>query len=222
MTSDIIPAARDDSGLGLIELLIYCMLLGVILAVTGGILISSLSAQRQVTGLTETADVGQLISRSVEEGVRNASGPLGATDPDQIIGIRAEPMTSAGQLLRARVAVGSAGGVVVWECQAWFYSPETESFYWATDTSNAVADPGGFSIQSGSAEHVADFGDASWILLGSGVELPAGSASFFGTAESQVTLRFTVKSEDVSLVLIPNTVVSRKPVVGGSGPTSCF
>lgn len=214
------PNSRDDSGLSLIELLVYCMLLGVILAVTGGILISSLSAQQQVTGLTETADVGQLISRSVEEGVRNASGPLGATDPDQIIGIRAEPMTSDGQLLRARVAVGATGGVVTWECQAWFYSPETESFYWARDASGAISNPGGFSVDAG--QHVADDGDDAWILVGSGVELPTGSSTFFGTAESQVTLRFTVKAEDVSLVLIPNTVVSRKPVVGGTGPTACF
>lgn len=222
-------AARDDGadgqeGFSLVELLIYTLFIGVIFALAGGMLISAVSAQGQVTGYTEAADAGQLIARSVEEGVRNASGPAGEEDPNRIGGILAEPMLAdqAGQLLRARVAVGANDGTVVWECQAWFYSAVTQSVYFARDADGAIADPGQFSVAANGA-HVPDNAGASWLLLGSGVTLPADAPEFFGTAGGgRVVLRFEVARDNVSLVLIPNTVVARKPTLGGNGPDSCY
>ncbi len=216
--------ASDESGFSLVELLVYTLFIGVIFALAGGMLISALSAQGQVTGYTQAADAGQLIARSVEEGVRNASGAAGEEDAERIDGIRAEPMLAdnAGQLLRARVAIGANDGTVQWECQAWFYSAPTESVYFARSTAGAVPDPGQFEVTA-DGRHVADNSGGNWLLLGSGVRLPADAPEFFGTSGGgRVVLRFEVARDNVSLVLIPNTVVARKPTLGGEGPTSCF
>lgn len=216
--------ASDESGFSLVELLVYTLFIGVIFALAGGMLISALSAQGQVTGYTQAADAGQLIARSVEEGVRNASGAAGEEEPERIDGILAEPMLpdNAGQLLRARVAVGANDGTVQWECQAWFYSAPTESVYFARSATGPVPNPGQFSI-SATGEHVPTNVGANWLLLGSGVTLTEGTPEFFGTSGGgRVVLRFEVARDNVSLVLIPNTVVARKPTLGGEGPTSCF
>lgn len=212
---------RRDEGMGLVELLIYSSLLVVIFTVAGGILISSIQAETQVRGLTETSNTGQLISRSVEEGVRNASGPLGELDPVQAKGILAEVMTTEGQLMRARVAVGAADGNITWECQAWFYSTTTTGFYTARNSSAAVADPTGFDVAANGA-HEPRAGSDRWLLIGEGVRLEDGASTFFGAGDDSVILRFEVASENVSLVLIPNTVVQRKLAAGGTGPTVCY
>lgn len=212
-----------DAGINLVELLLYSFFLTAIFAVSGGLLISAISAQNQVTGFTEAADKGQLIARSIEEGVRNASGPAGAASPDEIDGIRAEAMTASpvGQLLRARVAVGAVDATVQWECQAWYYSGETGAVYFTRSSTGAIADPGNFSVVGG--EHVPNAGSARWLLLGDGITLPADAPEFFGTSgQGRVVLKFEVASDDVSLVLIPNTVVTRKSTIGGTGPTACF
>lgn len=191
------PAA---AGYTLVELLIYCLFSVVILAVVGGMLISSLTVEHEVRGLTETSSLGQLISRSVEEGARNASD------------IRAEPSVSAGQLLRARVAVGTTAGAVTWECQAWYYAAATNSFFWAKSATAAIPVP-----LAGTDMHA-----APWLFLGDGVEPDTSVGSFFGSDGSNVILRFKVSTDTVDLVLIPNTVVKRQSATGGTGPTTCF
>jgi hypothetical protein len=201
----IVPHTRphvshQDAGYTLVELLIYCLFSVVILAVVGGMLISSLTVQHQVRGLTETSSLGQLISRSVEEGARNASD------------IRAEPSVAAGQLLRARVASGTSAGSVTWQCQAWYYSSSTKGFYWATSATAAIPIP-----VTGTNLH-----SAPWLFLGDGVEPDSDTGAFFGSDGSNVILRFKVSSESVDLVLIPNTVVKRQSAAGGTGPATCF
>lgn len=189
-----------EAGLTLIELLIYSAFLVVILAISGSVLITTLRSEVQVRGLAETSSSGQLISRSVEEGVRNSSDILAST------------IDADGQLLRARVANGTTAGVVVWQCQAWYYSIATGAVYWKVDNTAAIAGP------SDPADPTAD----GWILLSDGVSLAAGATQFFGSDGTQVVLRFVVSANDIDLVLIPNTVVKRLIVAGGTGPATCF
>ena len=193
-------STAGDSGYTLVELLIYCLFSVVILAVVGGMLISSLKVEHEVRGLTETSSLGQLISHSVEEGARNASG------------IRAEPSVAAGQLLRARVAVGTSAGSVTWQCQAWYYDRATSSFFWAKSASAAVPIP-----LASTNLHA-----APWLYLGDGVAPDSATGTFFGSDGSNVILRFKVSSDSVNLVLIPNTVVKRQSAAGGTGPSTCF
>lgn len=189
-----------ESGMSLVELLVYSTLAIVVLTLVGSVLTAALKAENQVRSLSSTASLGQLVSRSVEEGVRNASSIL------------AEVEDANGQLLRARVAVGSTAGDVEWQCQAWYYAPSTTSFYWATDESGTIAAPTSLD----------DLAESPWILLGDGIHRAAGADAFFGSDGSQVILRFKVSSDDVDLVLIPNTVVKRLPATGGTGPATCF
>jgi len=193
-------AGRGADGYTLVELLIYCLFSVVILAVVGGMLISSLTVEHEVRGLTETSSLGQLISQSVEEGARNASD------------IQAEPTVAAGQLLRARVAVGTSAGVVTWQCQAWYYASATKSFFWAKSGTAAIPIP-----LAGTNMHA-----APWLFLGDGVSPDGAGGAFFGSDGTNVILRFKVSSDAVNLVLIPNTVVKRQAAAGGTGPTTCF
>ena len=189
-----------ESGMSLVELLVYMTLSIVVLTLVGSVLTAALRAEKETRSLSSTASLGQLVSRSVEEGVRNASSIL------------ADVEDANGQLLRARVAVGSTDGEVEWECQAWYYSPSTTSFYWATDETAAIPAPTSLD----------DLAESPWILLGDGIYRADGADAFFGSDGSQVVLRFKVSSDSVDLVLIPNTVVKRLPASGGTGPATCF
>jgi len=211
---------RDDRGFSLAELIFASAFSIVIMLIVGGILVGAMNANKQVGSLTHAASTGQLIARSVESGVRNAAGPLGSTDPDQAAGMKAETVTANGQLFRARVAIGAAAGTVVWQCQAWFYSSTTGGVYWATSNAGAIADPVSFTVINGAG--VAQVAGTNWKLLGDGVSMPTGVSAFFGAANKKVVLRFNVASENVSLVLIPSTVVQRTLHIAGTGPTACF
>lgn len=215
----------DDSGVSLAELMVYAVLSVVILLIVSNIMISSFRTRDKVTDLTTATSVGQLIANSVEEGVRNAAGPPGSTDALQKVGVKAEPVTATGQLLRARVAVGASAGTVAWQCQAWFYSFDTESVYATTNTADVVVDPVSFSLVNGN--HIAAAGSDTWILLGEGITLDADHSQFFGTSSSsptqaKVQLYFRVTLNNTELVLIPTTVVNRKLEASGTGPSSCY
>ncbi len=200
------------------ELAVYAALSVVILTIVASLFKSSLDTRTQVTDMSTAAGVGQLIATSVAEGVRNANGPLGATDDDQKRGIKAELMTATGQLLRARVAVGAQNGSIVWRCQAWFFSPVTSSVY-STSSDQLIVDPVGFT-QSGGV-HAPTAGTNSWALVGSGVQL-ADVPVFFGANAQGVALHFNVATTEDPLLLIPTMVVPRSLAAGGTGPDTCF
>ena len=75
--------AEPEGGFGMAELAIYAALSVVILTIVASLFKSSLDTRTQVTDMSTAAGVGQLIATSVAEGVRNANGPLGATDDDR-------------------------------------------------------------------------------------------------------------------------------------------
>lgn len=216
--------APSDEGFSMVELLVYAMLSVVILSITGGMLIMSISTRIQVTDISQMSSTGQLIALSVQEGVRNASGPLTATTPEEQLGLSVGEMTATGQLMRARVAVGAVDGAIEWRCQAWFYSPETKAVYSAVDETGIIDDPVGFT-ETGNV-HSPTAGSARWTLLGEGVEL-ADTLLFFGVGTGDdgesITLRFAMTNdEDVRLVLIPSTIIKRSLVAEGTGPDACY
>ncbi|MET4638620.1 hypothetical protein [Mycetocola sp. 2940] len=202
------PADSDrESGMSLVELLVYSVLSIVVLTLVGSVLTAALRSEQQVRSLSEATSLGQLVSRSVEEGIRNAS----SIDPPNESDVN-------GELLRARVAIGASAGAVKWECQAWYFAPSTGSFYSARDDSGAIAAPTSLN----------DLKSSPWTFLGKGIHRADGESAFFGwvgeTAgnSGRVVLRFKVSSKGTDLVLIPNTVVRRLPATGGTGPATCF
>lgn len=94
------PETRDDpllssssSGYTLVELLVYMMLMVVVLVIVGGFLISSLSAQNSVANATQASTAGQLVSRSVGHGVRDARAlwhSPAADDPEILMALTAD------------------------------------------------------------------------------------------------------------------------------------
>lgn len=131
---------RED-GFTLVELLISSMLSVVVLGIVGAIIINSLQAERTVREENEAASQGQLVARSITNGVRNSSN-LSLTLP-----------ASGTQLLRARV-VGS-GPTATWSCQSWYFGAGEIR----TKTAEAA-------IPVPTATDV-----ASWTLLASGVSV---------------------------------------------------
>ncbi|TAM69506.1 MAG: prepilin-type N-terminal cleavage/methylation domain-containing protein [Microbacteriaceae bacterium] len=220
-------STRGESGFTLIELMIASLIGVLVLITAGSILTSMLKAQNQVNDLTAAATAGQLVSRSVEEGVRNAAGPIGSTDPVQAVGIKAEPVTDTttrSQLLRARVATGTENGTVTWQCEAWYYDGTTNTVSWATSSAE-INSPGGFAWTDASHTGIAPItaqAGVNWIMLADNITLPADATQFFGSGNSQVRLNFEVSNAQVSLILIPNTVVQRKLAAEGTGPTQCY
>lgn len=68
----IIEPDRRDSGVTLIELIIYVLLTGLVLLTTATILINSWTTQQNVTSVTEATARGQSMSSTIERAIRNA------------------------------------------------------------------------------------------------------------------------------------------------------
>lgn len=64
---------RDDRGFSLVELLIYTVLLGAVLAAGFGLLLNSFRGSQLVTGAAEATRDAQSAARTIAAGVRNAT-----------------------------------------------------------------------------------------------------------------------------------------------------
>ena len=189
MTDDAASASTaPDSGYTLIELLVYMSFALVVLTIIGGMLISSVGTERDVRSTTEATNLGQLISRSVQSGVRNAS----QVSLQNIDGT---------QFLVARTA-GSAASVV-WSCQAWFYTPTDGGSLYTKRTSPA------------SLITVPVSGDlASWIKLGDGVS--TNGAVIFGGVNDRITVALDLDAGAQASVVVNTTVTPRTlATIGG-------
>ncbi|TFD52049.1 hypothetical protein E3T55_07110 [Cryobacterium frigoriphilum] len=172
---------RVEAGFSLVELLIYMLFAVVILSIVGGMLISSLRIERDVRSASTATNMGQLISRSVQVGVRNASF-VSLQDIDDT------------QLLLARTA-GSATPVV-WACQAWYFTPDDGGAVYTKRMSPAalIAPPTSAAL-------------SSWIKLGDGVS-PTGTP-VFGGVDGRITLALTIDAGESLPVGINSTATMR-------------
>ena len=186
---------HSENGFTLVELLVFSFFSVIILAIAGGMLISSLNVEQATRGSLENSSLDQLISRSLDTGVRGAS--------DYQID---------GQLLRARVAVGTKAGAVTWECHAWFYSSATTGFYWARNATGEVPVPG----------TAADLRVAPWLFVGAGLYLETKDGTFFASDDSAVTMRFKFSPEKDAPIIVRSVTVKPKSSSAGEGPSACF
>lgn len=211
-----------DEGFTLIELMVSAMLGVLVLGVASSILISMFRTEHTTSDFSGATTTGQLISRSVEEGVRNAAP---APAPDSTLasdpGVQSS-VDANGELLRARVAMGTSGGTVTWQCQAWYFSPTTQTIAVAT-ANTMIDDPAGFTWGAGHelTPNVTQAG-VSWTLLGSNITPAAGSPLVFQWHANELDLNFTVTNGSTSLVLVPNVIEPRKIGSTGSGPDECY
>lgn len=184
--------ATEDSGLTLVELIVYSILLVTVLLIVGTILISTQNIGLVVRESTTTASAAQLAATSIESGVRNAS---------------AVKLTDIGddQLLQVRTA-GADPDSVAWHCESWYYSESAGTIRFTMSASDAVA------VASPSSE------PTNWGLLVSKVEPSSGSGIFTQSGNS-ITIDFHGTTEDSAPVVIRTSVALRTAFLESA---SCF
>jgi hypothetical protein len=163
-------AQRPESGLTLVELLLYVLLALLVLSVAGGMLINSIRTGSQVDRSTAAANTGQLIMRSVQSGVRNAT-QVGLTS------------TSGNQLLSVTTTNGLTP--VVLSCQAWYYTPTAGGSLYMRRTAATAPIPAPDSTTLG-----------SWTLLGTGISVSGGQV--FTATAGLVTVSLNIDAATAS------------------------
>lgn len=171
-----------ETGFTLIELVVAMSLTVLVLVVVGGMVISSSQTQRDVRSATEASTAGQLIVRSVQAGVRNAS--------------RVE-LTEIGdeQLLVARTAGGETP--IKWACQAWYYVPDAGGTLYMKRVSPIV------TITPPTASELA----SSWILLAEGISTT--NTKIFQAILGRVAIELDVDGGALGPVSINSTATMR-------------
>ena len=183
-----------------------------VLSVLGGMLISGLTAERAVTRASDETRLGQLISRSIEKGIRNATAfKVESIGSDQILRTRS-----------ADVDIAGATTTVTWRCMAWYYRASDGAVFSTTRTAGAVSKPGSVAPATPLS---------AWTYYGSGVKPAAGatyvlSGSAAGFSKSAppppLTLSFQVAVENAPPVQISAQYNLRVQNDTTTGPTTCF
>jgi type II secretory pathway pseudopilin PulG len=186
----------DESGITLVELLVYIVLLGAVMGIVVNLFSTSVRTEARIRSVSSDVRSAQLVSDSLVSGVRNSSGyklslPFGAD-----------------QLLVARVA-NTQGETITWECRGWYYAAGNKTIRTALMPSPYTAPT---------------WEPSSWTLLGTGVTpTPGNGDAVFTTtttaAGQQLGFSFQFASSGNTPVGISNTVVGR---AGPSGTPTCY
>ena len=188
----------DDAGFTLIELIVASALTVLVLLVTGTIMINALRVQSSVQSLGDATNGAQLVARSLQRGLANSSA------------FKSEAPTSAGQLLRARVAVPAAGGAPTWRCVAWYWSSSAQTLRTTWSSTGPVPVPTTTAL-------------TSWTRLATRVTLPAGSTQPFTTSGSQLQLRVAVGAGSAAHPVVVATTMATAPQSDATtAPVTCF
>ncbi|WP_158865661.1 PulJ/GspJ family protein [Leifsonia sp. AG29] len=184
----------SDSGFTLIELIIAAALTIIVLVTVGSFLVSAGKAATSTRTATAAATLGQLVARSVTQGVANATAVGVTTDS-----------TSGAQMLQARVfslsstndpTQGNASGV---GCEAWFYLPTNGGAVYVKQVfpASAIAMPTGTP-------------DSTWQLVGNGLGATVSEAEsstvFAAPSGTRVDLKFDVVNGSQKPVHIETTI----------------
>lgn len=177
---------HGDRGFTLVELMIACILMGLVLTLVGGVLIQGLRVQSTVQSSNDAASTGQLASESLGRGVHNALRVQVSTPAAGISLLRAvtrsdDPTLPAGTLVcRAWVVVGGE-----------LRTNQSTSLIAAPTSATAVA---------------------SWTLLAAGVAPVAPSTPIFTDAgSSSVDVSFTVDAPNSTPVLVDTRLTALQP-----------
>jgi Tfp pilus assembly protein PilV len=188
-----------EAGVSLIELIIASALSLLVLSLIAGLFVSTYHAQNSVRTATQAAELGQLIARSVDQGVSNATALKVQTDSvtgAQLMLARTYGMDPSVDPTQA-AAAGSS-------CLAWFYSPVSGGAIYTKRTTPAVV----ITMPTSTP-------DSSWALLGNGLEVQVGaapSALIFSTPDgTRVDLKFDVLNGSDNPVHIETTATIPNP-----------
>ncbi len=195
---DNLSVYKRENGFTMVELMIASGLSIIVLVIAGGILISALRTQEIDRSVTDAANTAQLIVRSVQSGVKNASAITVTSDA-----------TTGTQLLLVRT-VSSDPNSTAPSCQAWYYTPANGGAVYTTKTTPAAA----ITLPSGGPQGI-------WTILGTGVSPadPTTGKVFNAPNGGRVELKFDVAAGSHPYVLI-NTMTYNSQSTAVSSP--CF
>lgn len=149
--------------MGLIELLVYSMLMLVVLGVVGGFLVVLLNVQREVVNTSSAAASSQLVANTVETGIRNATA------------FNLTTQNTSDQMLVARSA--DSGETIRWVCVAWYYSTAGTGSVRYLRSTGPIGVPNAGEL-------------SSWTLLGDGIS-PTLGAGIFSVTGTRLSLNFS-------------------------------
>lgn len=186
---------HDESGFTLIELMVAAALSVVVLSLVGGIIFSSTQAEGTVRTVSQATSAGQLVTASVQNGIRNSAVSLGRTTPYQLTA-----PTGSDQMLVALVV--SNGATATASCAAWYYSATEQSVRYLTSGS-AINAPTSSAL-------------ANWTLLAKGIAPISPSTTIFTARGSYgVNLAFQASAgTSASPIPFQSSITSRTAMTG--------
>ena len=171
-------------GFTLIELVVSAALGVLVMALVGGMLVSTLNAQSSVRAAAQSSNSGQLVAKALTRDVRGARDLI--TD-----------VPFAGTcLLRVTVVDSALTAPVSVRFVAWYFG---NGEIRTRRSTIAIPDPVSPTAVT-----------TAWTLLATGVQR-SGSSPVFTASGSQVALTFTVADPAGAPVLIQTTATSRQP-----------
>lgn len=180
---------RKQSGLTLVELLVYVALFVVVLTIVAGFLMNSLTAERAVRGAADASAQGQLLAQSLQKGVRNATAIRVSQPPESPAAPKLHP--AGMQLLTVESMTGSSGSPAT-RCQAWLYTPTRGGQIFVRTAVN-----GPVVVPNLASSFIDDASQPS----GKRVVAPAGWAIYGEFVKPVGTLPFTATANGVSFDL---------------------
>ncbi|MEJ1231044.1 MAG: hypothetical protein WDM88_11105 [Galbitalea sp.] len=184
---------RGEAGFTLVELMVASLLTVIVVGVIGGILISSQNTQGVVSTVGTATTSGQLVTNSIESGIRNSENWSTRLRPLHAHGAR-----RGDQLLTALVVGGGATAVA--KCTAWYYSASTGSIRYRS-SATAIPTPTSATL-------------SSWSLLSSGVMPISGTSVFSLTGTNGVSIAFKENAGRDPAVPFQSTVYSLTTLTG--------
>lgn len=194
---------REDHerGMTLVELLVYMILLGLVLAIIGSLMISTVKKQTEVVRISEAGNTAQTLLSSVDLAVANASGFRVRTDAatgNQLV------------LTKTRSTLSGSGEVNVARCVGYFYDAATGKLHSASVPLPAATNKVRAADVAGYA------GATSWPVAASGVARVDASTRIF-TQKTTDPTKLDVAFSIATMANRPPVTVQTTTGLRGSG-----
>lgn len=197
---------RDDSGVTLVEMLVYSLLLGLVFALVGGILVNSLTTQRDVRAMSETTSAGQVVIRSFDRVVRNAT--------EMEI-----PAVFGGDLIIVKSRqVDPTDDPDTWICRAWHFDEAAGELRTMSDSATGTPATVGLTTAVDSSGWVVAVDDVVRSTDGAGNPLPVFAMSDVVSA----SIRFDLETGKASNQLSFTSASTARPQGTTIGGSSCW
>lgn len=189
------PGRSDDFGTTLVELIVYVVLAGLIMAAMGTLFANAWISQTETTNRDSATGAAAVVSASVAQSIRNSA---------------AFEVTPDGLSLRAAVAIGQDDE---WECRAWKIvpddqDPDVENLVFLRSPSAISLDDGGWVVLARDITGTLSEGGAAF------EKVPSSTTPF---RREELKVGFTV-STDGQAAPISTAITPQAVVRGGAGP----